>query len=104
MRSRAPLFIGFYAFHSFAVWQLRVWRNSIVYYQGEYPESGDMAGIHNTACSRRKEKVLSPAQWSRGMIPALGAGGPGFKSRLSPRIVLNLKYEKPQSLYAYQFF
>ena len=24
------------------------------------------------------------AQWSRGMIPALGAGGPGFKSPLSP--------------------
>ena len=26
----------------------------------------------------------SRAQWSSGMIPASGAGGPGFKSRLSP--------------------
>ena len=24
------------------------------------------------------------ACWSRGMIPALGAGGPGFKSRTGP--------------------
>ena len=26
------------------------------------------------------------AQWSSGMIPASGAGGPGFKSRLSPQL------------------
>ena len=27
---------------------------------------------------------IRAAQWSSGMIPASGAGGPGFKSRLSP--------------------
>ena len=31
-----------------------------------------------------KQEILSRAQWSSGMIPASGAGGPGFKSRLSP--------------------
>ena len=29
-------------------------------------------------------QVQALAQWSSGMIPASGAGGPGFKSRLSP--------------------
>ena len=29
--------------------------------------------------------LLLVAQWSRGMIPALGAGGPGFNSRFGPK-------------------
>ena len=35
-------------------------------------------------CSSARGEPFEKAQWSRGMIPALGAGGPGFKSRLSP--------------------
>ena len=34
--------------------------------------------------SRRRSPTNRVAQWSSGMIPASGAGGPGFKSRLSP--------------------
>lgn len=30
--------------------------------------------------------INAKAQWSRGMIPAWGAGGPRFESRLSPKI------------------
>ena len=36
------------------------------------------------SCMAEHERVEVVAQWSRGMIPASGAGGPGFKSRLSP--------------------
>ena len=33
------------------------------------------------------------AQWSSGMIPASGAGGPGFKSRLSPHFFILRKQQ-----------
>ena len=35
-------------------------------------------------------KQIIAAQWSSGMIPASGAGGPGFKSRLSPKTFTQL--------------
>ena len=34
------------------------------------------------------QKWAQEAKWSRGMIPALGAGGPGFKSQFGPLILL----------------
>ena len=36
-------------------------------------------------------QVQALAQWSSGMIPASGAGGPGFKSRLSPLLIFFLQ-------------
>jgi hypothetical protein len=34
--------------------------------------------------------VVTPAVWSSGMIPASGAGGPGFDPRNSPVLILNI--------------
>ena len=42
-------------------------------------------GLIKIVSQRYSTKV---AKWSRGMIPALGAGGPGFKSPFGPHIFL----------------
>ena len=43
-------------------------------------------------CFLYKQKLFeaSVARWSRGMIRASGARGPGFNSRTSPQLVLHL--------------
>ena len=50
-----------------------------------------------TSGGRAEKQVLlsytSAAQWSSGMIPASGAGGPGFKSRLSPIFLLSFEMQ-----------
>ena len=51
-----------------------------------------------------RSTVPHVARWSRGMIRASGARGPGFKSRTSPMIFLNLLLQIKSDLTAVQTF
>jgi hypothetical protein len=52
--------------------------------------------IRSSATTRHKQSsmltpiiAVTPAAWSRGMIPALGAGGLGFNSRSGPSFLFS---------------
>lgn len=38
-----------------------------------------------------EEKDSTKGDWSSGMIPVLGTGGPGFNSRIAPFLFISIK-------------
>ena len=73
--------------YKFSAWETNVKIiHGLLIFHHSFTTINSMIFYVATTLLKKWEVLSSLAQWSRGMIRASGARGPGFKSRLSPPI------------------